>query len=301
MSTMNHRQLLDRAVREESQCRLKFPVGFWSEWTDAERLKWAATLYASELPPPFVPQYRSPRFERPTVRNLIYHVAPLKSNDLWRANVKQLFKRINVFNGRCVLAIATGEGMHPFDQVKREVDRFPGLEFLPLPGDPILREVASFLPLLLSVANTNANEATFYAHTKGNSTSYGVQGATYWRNAMYHHLLDRADECMEELETHVAAGCMKTVWNTQQQWYPSGLQHGGWMLAGTFFWFRNDAVFGHKAWRNIPMDRYGAEAWLSGMFAPHEAASMYQLWPENEWPSQNHYDPALHPNPIEDD
>ena len=246
-----------------------------------------------------IPQFRSARYVRPSVLNCIYHVCPLKSNDLWRRNVQQLLTRADVFTGKRVAAIAVGEGCHPPAVVK---DAFAGsdFQFLELPTVPDLREVVSFLPLLLTVNSYDLAHATFYAHTKGNSTDESVQGSIYWRNAAYHHLLDRADDCMQELETHAAVGIHKMVWPSGQAPYPTGLQHGRWMLAGTFFWFRNCRVFTHPKWRQIPMDRYGAESWLGGLFEPHEGASVYQLWPESEYPTPNPYDPDLYPDPIDD-
>lgn len=310
MSYIDSRHLLDRAVREASYGELQLPAGFWSTWNDAQRLKWACERYAADSPVAATPTtwkvlYGSPKRPRPAIRNLIYHVCPLKTNDLWRANASQLAKRIDVFNGHRRIAVATGDNLYPAKFAIREMER-AGIvaEFMTLPNDPLLREVATFLPLLLSVARPVANEATFYAHTKGIDTACelpnATRGATLWRNAAYHHLLDRAGDCMVELETHVAAGIHKMIWADNPP-YPSGLRHGNWMLAGTFFWFRNDAVFSHPRWRNIPIDRYGAEAWLAGMFAPHEAASMYQLWNPNEFPTPNPYDPAIYPDPIEDD
>lgn len=246
------------------------------------------------------PLYRSRRWPRPTIRNLIYHVCPLTANDLWKKNVAQLRRRLDVFSGRKVIAIATGKGCHPPATVRSEL---PGCEFLELPSDAELREVVTFLPLLVSVADPDPRQATFYAHTKGNSTDGSVQGSVYWRNAMYHHLLDRVGDCMEELETHACCGTHKMIWGHCKLGppYPSGLNHGGWMLAGTFFWFRNDRVFSHSNWRHVPADRYGAEAWLSGLFHWAEAASVYQLWDEYEYPAPNPYDPGLYHDQIEDE
>jgi hypothetical protein len=76
--------------------------------------------------------------------------------------------------------------------------------------------------------------------------------------------------------------------------YPNRLDHGQWMFAGTFFWFRHDAVFGKPNWWRIPRDRYGAESWLSGLFDVHEAATVFQPWPASEYPPPSPYDPRLY-------
>jgi len=232
-------------------------------------------------------------FSEITVRNLIYHCCPLKSNDLWRANVRQLLDHPEAFNGRRLIAVGTGEGMHDLDEVRKELGNFA--ELMPIPNDKELREVVSFLPLLCGVASTASNEATFYAHTKGNSTADSVEGATYWRNAGYRYLVGEWESCAEHLRSHKAVGIHKMVYPTPSDSpFPSGLRHGRWMFCGTFFWFRNDQVFNQAKWRKVPVDRYGAEAWLSGLLAPEECKSVYQKWPEEIYPTPNPYDPQLY-------
>lgn len=228
-------------------------------------------------------------------RNLIYHVCPLSANDGWRHNVRQLLRRWNVFNGRRIIAIAHGEGCE-WGQVHAEF-RGEDYEFFYVENDCNLREVASFRELLERVANTNHDEATFYAHTKGNSTMANKIGAVRWRNAMYRHLLEENFQAsMEHLKRHVFVGCHKMVWGDRKPPYPSGLNHGNWFLAGTFFWFRNDVVFGNPRWQNIPRDRYGAEAWPAGIASEHEAASVYQKFDEHQTYTviKNPYNPALY-------
>lgn len=237
----------------------------------------------------------------PSVRvlNLLYHVCPLKGNDVWRANVRQLAKRLRIFNGRKVVAVVTGDKLHG-PQVVRDEFHDPTIEYLEIPNDPQLREVATFLPLLESVASENPDEASFYAHTKGNSTRDDALGAEMWRNAMYHHLLDGVNTCRDLLLTHPCVGTHKMVWPENTPPYPSRLKHGNWMFAGTFFWFRHQDIYGHPQWREIPADRYGAEAWLSGLFDASQAATVFQPWPASEYPTPSPYDPALYLWPIRD-
>lgn len=252
-------------------------------------------------------------FRTITVRNLIYHVCPLRENTLWRRNVQQLVRRWDVFNGRRIVAVAYDRDnqLWPLKEVVRE---FGGVdaEWLPLPNDRVLREVASFVPLLCAVQNTRRNEATFYAHTKGNSTAEShegnqnvtgrIRGAKRWRNAMYHHLLDRADECMQKLREFPCVGTCQARWREGQRFmYPSRLFHGWWMFCGTFFWFRNDKVFGHPRWRAIPMDRYGAEAWLGDLFTADQAHSMFQPFMSTLFPGVNPYDPRHYGQEFDDE
>lgn len=231
------------------------------------------------------------------IRNLIYHVCPLTSNDLWRRNIEQLLARISVFNGRRVIAISNGdpERLHPTSEVERAFKNC-GCSFITVRNDRSLREVASFRLLLDRVQSERPDECTFYAHTKGNSTADDVQGATYWRNAMYHVLLDTWYSCMDKLDRgYSAVGSHKMIWAVgQRPPYPTRLRHGHWMFAGTYFWFRHDHVFTNSKWVSIPHDRYGAEAWLSGMFEPDRCFSVFQPWPEDVYPAPNPYDPKLY-------
>jgi len=237
----------------------------------------------------------------PSVRllNLLYHVCPLKSNDVWQANVRQVVRRLGIFNGRKLVAVAVGEKLHGVDVVRRAFDD-PSIEYLAIPNDKELREVASFLPLLEAVESTNPEEASFYGHTKGNSTRDNALGAEMWRNQMYHSLLDGVNACRDLLWTHPCVGTHKMQYPPEMVPFPSKLKHGNWLFAGTFFWFRHQDVYAHPKWRDVPRDRYGAEAWLSGLFDAHQAASVFQPWPASEFPTPSPYDPALYLWPIRD-
>jgi len=231
-------------------------------------------------------------------RDLIYHICPLRSNDLWLRNVEQLLARIEVFNGRRLVAIAVGSNdlLHDVDRVKREL-KGHGIDYILVRNDRNLREVASFRPLLDVVGgDPNKDRAVFYAHTKGNSTYDNVEGATYWRNVMYHELLDKWQRCVELIqEGYAFVGTHQMIWGaTQKCPYPSRLAHGQWMFAGTFWWFSAARVFSHPRWRIVPQDRYGAEAWPSGLFNPEECKSVWQPIAPDKLYGRDPYDPELY-------
>jgi hypothetical protein len=227
--------------------------------------------------------------------NLIYHVCPLKSNDGWRDNLYELRQRWGIFTGRKIIAVANGPGLHDLSAVQALVRR-PDAEWMPIRNDPELREVASFAPLLSAISSTCSSEATFYAHTKGNSTGEDKRGAWLWTLAMYRHLLDQPEVILDALRQYAAVGCCKMVWpRGTKPPYPSGLPSGTWMFAGTFFWFRHDRIFkGGAKWRNVPRDRYGAEAWLSTLLDESEVLSVYQPWPISQYPTPSPYNPFVH-------
>jgi hypothetical protein len=226
-----------------------------------------------------------------TTRNLIYHVAPFKSNDTWQRNVGQLMKRIEQFNGRRVVAIATGEGMEDARAVKAA---FGGAvrEFILVPNDRRLRERASFGELLEAVKSTDPHTATFYAHAKGVTTTGDVRGVMYWRNAMYHELLDDADKIAHLLRLHPCVGTHRL----HRAQYPDGLNTRTWHYAGAFFWFRNDALYSQADWKaKIPDSGWGVEAYPGVMFRYEDTSCVFMDEPTNC------YDPAQYAEPIADD
>jgi len=232
------------------------------------------------------------------IKDLIYHCCPLRDNDLWLRNVEQLLARIHIFDGRKIIAVAClDDKLLPIEHVQSAFAGVDRIQFMRVTNDRNLRETASFRLLLNQICDKPwKNRAVFYAHTKGNSTYDSVEGATYWRNAMYHRLLDNWQQCIELLEIDAAAvGTTFMGWQAgAKSPYPSRLMHGNWMFAGTFFWFSAERVFSHPNWTDIPRDRYGTEAWLSGLFHHDEVRSVFQPWPRNTYPLPNPYEPQLY-------
>lgn len=232
-----------------------------------------------------------------TVRNLIYHAFPTKQNGVFERNAYQLRQRLDVFNGRKIISIATGaDNCHTVDEVKAML---PGCEYIVIPNDAVLCEVASFPGLLKEVENTNPHEATFYAHAKGNSSNASVEGVARWRNAMYHHLLDRVDDVTKGLLRYPMVGVMK-LQSDEPPWKMFGLVNSKWMFSGTFFWFRHDAVFLQPNWATLHQDRFGVEAWPGGLFPTEDALSLYNPWNQDAYGTFNTYSPNNHGPEFDD-
>jgi hypothetical protein len=239
--------------------------------------------------------------------NLIYHCHAQTNSNCWIMNLEQLRRRWNIFSHRRVFAIITGSGIHPKNTVVEEIrsiaprqDR-SRIEFLFVENDERLREVKSFPLLLKAVESVDPQEITFYAHSKGTSTNGNNLGVELWRNQMYHALLDNIHIVHDLLTRVPAVGTHKMRWPVgADSPYPTKLKYGNWMFAGTFFWFKNDRIFTRNDWVNIPDDRYGAEAWLSGMFSADDVVTLFQPWPVEQFPAPNPYDPSLYRWPIRD-
>lgn len=226
-------------------------------------------------------------------RHCIYHIYAKSGDQIWLRNVERLRENSHIFNGRKIVAIA-----HDTNTVNNEIVKaeLPGFEFLEMENDPKLREVKTFPKLLQKVSKyTQPGNAVFYAHTKGNTTTASRVGATIWRNVMYQELLENYENCMEQLKYYIAVGIHKMTWPDDHPGpFPTKLDFGNrWMFAGTFFWFRADAIF-LANWRTVAEDQYGAEAWISGSLKPHEGKSVYQVWDENCYPDISPYSPLAY-------
>ena len=234
-----------------------------------------------------------------TTRHLIYHLTPFATNDIWLRNIRQLLKRITLFNGRRVIAVATGEDLVPPADVRAAFGTHE-VELLTRPNSRELRENATFLPLLECVADPDPHAATFYAHAKGVAKDVlclgDPLGSRYWRNAMYHELLDDWDRIAELLTDHAVVGTHRRQHAEQPRIYPDGQSESAWHYAGTFFWFRNRDAFATTKWRDVWQPTgWGAEAWPGRMFDFDDSACVaYDGLAEC-------YDPDSYDPQLEDD
>jgi hypothetical protein len=243
------------------------------------------------------PQPRRPIHGRniPTTRHLLLHVYPAEDDGgLWQRHIMRIGQAEHLFTGRRLVAVAidrnkTWPFRHAAAFIRNHLGQ--GAIITPFQNCPQLREVATFRPLLELIAGTHADDeysATFYAHTKANATAENAEAARKWAAAMYDHLL--TIEATRHLADFAAVGTTKIKWPPHAASpYPSHLDRGGWMFAGTMFWFRHDAIFTHPDWRDIAHDRYGAEAWLSTIIDPEAGLTTFQPWPETQWPAPSPY------------
>ena len=217
------------------------------------------------LPPP-VP-------EAFTTRHLLYHVWPHEADGgaMWRWNVGELRKRLGLFNGRKVIAVATGDAASP-DAVRAELAGC-GCEFVEVPNRPDLREVATFEALFSRVAEfTGPEHATFYAHAKGVANQTWHAGGTIreWAGAMYESCLDWRGDVAKALRTHPVVGSFKRTihgWNAHES-------ASDWHYSGSFFWFRNRDLFSQPDWRRIDSFYSGIEPYASLHFPSSHAATL---------------------------
>jgi hypothetical protein len=184
-------------------------------------------------------------------RNLVYHVFP-RNPEAWKWNIRRLCGFGDAFNGKKIVIVATDETSDTIDAVRNEF-RMKGAEFFQVANNPALRETAHIIAGLEKAASIDPDEITFYAHTKGTGHSgEGLEKVLRWTDCQYLLNLGCIKAIENILKTKGAAGC-----------YLQDVRHGGadWHYSGTFFWFRNDRLFGGN-WRDIVMEVYGAEGYI---------------------------------------
>ncbi len=217
----------------------------------------------------------------PTVRNLLFHVYPTAGN-LWRRNVEQILNRIDLFNGRRIVAIATDHTTASPEQVKAALKGNVD-EILTVPNDPTRREVATFLPLFSSVKSTHPSHVTFFCHSKGvTSMRQGSHAVKLWTDIMYSACLDYWPYVEKILDSYPVAGAFKKI----GRGWPAHESNSEWHFSGSFYWFRNRDVF-NTDWQRIDQFWSGIEPWPSIHFRREQAGCIFY---ESPISSMNLYD-----------
>jgi spore maturation protein CgeB/predicted O-methyltransferase YrrM len=211
--------------------------------------------------------HREEPFSEMPIRNLMYHIWPVKGSS-WRLNVEELLKRIDIFNGRRIISIVHDARSDDPVAVQRTLAGH-GCEFLIAPNDP-KGEAAVFPRLLDKVKETDASALTFYGHAKG--VKYGTnlsRPVRKWLQTLYRVNLDDWVAVKGQLKRYQMTGAFK-----MRGRFASHRYLGEWHYSGTFFWFKNSAVFSRN-YRNVPEFYCGVEAWPGLMFSDQETGCLF--------------------------
>lgn len=199
-------------------------------------------------------------------RHLLYHLWPVRGQT-WRWNVAQLLQRIELFNGRRIVAVVSDERTDDIAEVHAAFAGH-GITFIERPNGPC-GESDTFPLMLAEVAREHPDDLSFYAHAKG--VKYEPQwppAVRRWAEVQYAVALDRWPEVRVHLERHAMTGLLRRMGR-----YANHGHVGDWHYSGTFFWFRHDAVF-RRAWQEVPRFYGGVEAWPGMLFAPEETSCL---------------------------
>ncbi len=199
------------------------------------------------------------------VRNLIYHVYPLRGSDVWRWNVDMILQRIDLFNGRRVVAIAVGDETESAEAVK---DRFGSevVEYMVFRNNKHAAEMSSFVSLLAQMESDDPNQVTFRAHAKCVMRCQQKQAPHLrdWVEMLYRTSLEDWPLIQKHLEAAAMTGsCRKFGQFNKRQ--PKNKP----TYSGTFYWFRNCFVFS-RDWQVVDSPRWGCESWPGKLFSKEE-------------------------------
>ncbi|HSG72069.1 MAG TPA: hypothetical protein VLA12_16745 [Planctomycetaceae bacterium] len=222
-------------------------------------------------------------------KNLMMHVLPVRDNGAWQRNAEIIRENRDLFDGKRIIAIATNARgtMHRLDKPDVVKDAFgDGFEFIEVPNDKHLREVASFIPLMERIQDNNTpDDVTFFCHAKGCTHSVDPQHPiSKWREAMYETCLHWPGVEAALREFPIAGSFRRT----------SVLGRSHWHYSGTFYWLRNRDVFSRN-WQGIERAWFGTESFPGITFTKEESACMFfddarDLYQPEEW---ERVEPAL--------
>jgi hypothetical protein len=200
-------------------------------------------------------------------RNLLYHVWPVNGT-MWKWNLDQLLKRVELFNGRRVMSIVHDERSATPDEVQQVVAGH-GFEFVIAPNDE-RGEAINFAEMMRMVASRDANELTFYGHAKGVKYEPDVpQPIRRWSEVQYQVVLDDWLAIREQLQRYAMTGPFKRYGH-----YKPHHNLADWHYSGTYFWMRHAHVFA-RDYQSIPQFYGGVETWPGTVFRKEETGCVF--------------------------
>jgi hypothetical protein len=211
-------------------------------------------------------------------RNLLYHVWPVKGT-MWKWNVDELLKRIDLFNGRRVMSIVHDERSVTPDEVKRVVAGH-GFEFVVARNDE-RGEAINFAEMLRRVASQDANEISFYGHAKGVKYDPEIPlPIRRWAEVQYQVVLDDWLTIREQLQRYAMTGPFKRYGR-----FDPHHNLADWHYSGTYFWMRHSHLF-TRDHQNIPQFYGGVETWPGTVFRKEETGCVFI---DELGPSRSHH------------
>lgn len=199
-------------------------------------------------------------------RHLMYHLWPVKGQT-WRCNVEWLLQRIDLFNGRRLVAIVTDERTEDLATVQAAFAGH-GCEFIVRPNAQG-GESITFPLMLAELAREHRDDVAFYAHAKG--VKYEPEwppAVKRWAEVQMAVTLDHWPSVRAQLEQHAMTGLLRRPGR-----FANHHHVGDWHYSGTCFWFRHDAVF-QRAWQDVPSFYGGVEAWPGMLFRQAETGCL---------------------------
>jgi len=208
--------------------------------------------------------YHRPRAGQ--VRHLTYFIYP--AGPLWRWNVGELVKRLSLFNGLRVVAVAGDGGSASIDDVAECFDG-QDVQLRPYVNDAGRKEMVAHMDLVAAVERYQGEgDATWYGHGKGSGSHVYGEGVQRWAREMYAGTLDYWPAVRRALVDHAAVGVFRRILS------PAPAAHVPWHFSGSFRWLRNKDLFS-RDWRAVDPGFYGSETYPGRHFATQECCCLY--------------------------
>jgi hypothetical protein len=229
-------------------------------------------------------------------RNLFYNCFAPKwtscstfDKEEWELNVEHLCKYAHIFNNRKIVIIRESSICHPPEEVEaRFAPLGSDVEFVRLPNNPELGEVAGWVETLARLKSLDENEITFYAHTKGvkyhDQKEEFMRGVRKWREDMYDQCLGNINLIERVMSEYACAGCFRQ----DSEMIASLLKitrdtplpmEATWQFAGTFWWVNHKELFskiGEKGWNFTFPCFHGIEGYLGRLFPIERSYCLYK-------------------------
>lgn len=211
-------------------------------------------------------------------RNLLYHIWPV-AGTIWKWNLEELLKRIDLFNGRRVMSIVHDERSVAPDEVQQAMAGH-GFEFVVAHNDE-RGEAINFAEMLRRVASHDANEISFYGHAKGVKYDPNIPlPIRRWSEVQYQVVLDDWLTIREHLQRFAMTGPFKRYGR-----FNPHHNLADWHYSGTYFWMRHSHLFA-RDYENIPQFYGGVETWPGTVFRKEETGCVFI---DDLGPSRSHH------------
>jgi hypothetical protein len=204
-------------------------------------------------------------------RHALMHILPVSGNGVWQRSVAQLAARRGLFDGRVVIAVATGSAKKPLDSADRVRLAAPWADVIEVPNDPNRREVATWRPLWERLTpHLSPVDAVLYCHSKGATRNVDPGNSCHWWGSlMWSVCLDHWPLVERQLKTHPITGPFLKLG------YGFGPGAGKFHYSGTFFWLKAGDFLTRRRHVAPPEQWWGVEAWPGVAYDPGEAACLF--------------------------
>lgn len=211
-----------------------------------------------------------------SVRHLVYCIFPIGGayEWVWRRNLDYLAKYRDIFNGRCLFRIYTGEhkGVPTTDKMvvlsAIHAAGYRNSIINVVKNNAQRREVVGFADALGQLQTQNENEFVFVGHAKGVTHAHKDSTVHPWTDMMYESVMIDWQRAIGCLDRYAIAGSFKRygTFNT--------LRNHRWHYSGTFYWMRSATVY-RRNWSYVDNRFFGMESWPGSHFKPKEAACLF--------------------------